>query len=165
MNPAPPSSLLSPSTVSTLVPPLVPPLPQLPREGLRTGIDIVQISRIEASFASFGERFAQRLFTPGEIAYASAEPTLAAQRFAARFAAKEAAIKAFGLSHTGIDWRDIEVVRAEDGRCDLRLHGEAARAAGEPAGDGIALSLSHDGDYAIAIVVVAAPTPSTPSNH
>jgi len=63
-------------------------------ERLRVGIDLVQISRIRESIATFGERFAQRLFTPDEIAYASAEEPLAAERFAARFAAKEAVVKA-----------------------------------------------------------------------
>lgn len=119
---------------------------------LRTGIDVVQISRVRASIASFGDRFFQRLFAADEIAYARSEEALAAERLAARFAAKEAAIKAFGLAHAGIDWREIEVHRRADGDCSLRLHGRAALRARAPRAEDVALSLSHDGDYAVAIV-------------
>lgn len=132
---------------------------------LRVGIDLVQISRIRESIAKFGERFAQRLFTPDEIAYASAAEPLAAERFAARFAAKEAALKAFGLSHAGIDWREIEVLRHPDGHCSLRLHGKAASLAGAPLDHETALSLSHDGDYAVAIVTALKAAPITTHSH
>lgn len=154
------------------MPPLPLPVPPAARRGMRTGIDIVQISRIRESMANFGERFARRLFTRAEIDYAQTDAALAPERFAARFAAKEAAIKAFDLSEAGIDWRDIEVQRDAAGRCSLFLHGKAARAAGMPAPGELALSLSHDGDYAVAIVVAAAPgsagalsTPSTTNDH
>jgi len=139
------------------------PLHQM--DQLRVGIDLVQISRIRESIAAFGERFAQRLFTPDEIAYASAEETLAAERFAARFAAKEAALKAFGLSHAGIDWREIEVLRHADGHCSLRLHGKAASLAGAPLDHETALSLSHEGDYAVAIVTALPTSPTTNNSH
>jgi holo-[acyl-carrier protein] synthase len=119
---------------------------------VRTGVDIVQISRIEESLRWFGERFIQRLFTAAEVAYAGCRPELAAQRYAARFAAKEAALKAFDLTHSGINWRDIEVVRAPGGACHLQLHGKAARLAAPLQDGGASLSLSHDGDYAIAVV-------------
>jgi holo-[acyl-carrier protein] synthase len=132
---------------------------------LRVGIDLVQISRIRESIAAFGERFARRLFTPDEIAYASAEEPLAAERFAARFAAKEAALKAFGLSHAGIDWREIEVLRHADGHCSLRLHGKAASLAGAPLDHETALSLSHEGDYAVAIVTALKAAPIPTNNH
>jgi holo-[acyl-carrier protein] synthase len=136
---------------------------------LRTGIDVVQISRIRESLDSFGDRFSQRLFSSEEIAYASSDAALAAERFAARFAAKEAAIKAFGLSHVGIDWREIEVHRRTDGDCCLRLHGRAALHARHPRDEDVALSLSHAGDYAVAIVTASnVPNPSDfqhPSQH
>jgi holo-[acyl-carrier protein] synthase len=119
--------------------------------GARVGIDIVQVSRIAESLASFGERFRRRLFTAGELAYADRSPALAAERLAARFAAKEAALKAFDLCEAGIDWREIEVCRQADGACRLALHGKAAaQACTDP--DSVSLSLSHDGDYAVAIV-------------
>jgi holo-[acyl-carrier protein] synthase len=125
---------------------------------LRVGVDIAQISAIEASLADFGARFLRRIFREGEVAYAMQSPELAAQRLAARFAAKEAAMKAFGLSEAGVGWRDIEVVRAADGACSLVLHAAAAEWAGRSGCSEIALSLSHDGDYATAFVAALAPT-------
>ena len=131
--------------------------------GLRVGIDITQISAIEASLAQFGERFARRLFSHDEIAYSMQAPALTAQRLAARFAAKEAAIKAFGWSESGINWRDIEVRRAPDGSCTLALHHHAAALVERSGCTRMAVSLSHDGDYATAMVVAigspAAPHP------
>src|SRR5689334_4452622 len=80
----------------------------------RIGMDLVHIERIEASLREIGERFEKRMFTPAEIAYARSSPSQRAERLAARFAAKEAAIKALALSEVGVDWRDIEVVRQDD---------------------------------------------------
>src|SRR5690349_2363078 len=98
----------------------------------RIGIDLVQIGRIEESLERFGERFTQRLFHEDEIAYAmAAPPALRAQRLAARFAAKEAALKALCLAGRGIGWREIEVRRKNDGDCMLILHGAAQKAAHE----------------------------------
>ncbi|WKB53375.1 holo-ACP synthase [Eleftheria terrae] len=127
----------------------------LPDPRLRLGIDVVQVSRIEASVQRFGDRFVQRVFTAAEIADADQAPALRGQRLAARFAAKEAALKAFGWAPAGVGPRDIEVARSADGGCTLRLHGRAAeRLAASGCGD-ISLSLSHDGDYAVATVVAA----------
>jgi len=125
--------------------------------GLRLGIDITQISAIAASIANFGDRFMQRLFSRDEVAYATQVPALTAQRLAARFAAKEAAIKAFGLSEAGIGWRDIEVTRAADGACALALHRRAATIAAQSGCTQISVSLSHEGDYATAVVAALAP--------
>ena len=116
---------------------------------LRVGVDLVQTSRIAESIATFGDRFLQRVFTDDEIAYASSSPELAPMRFAARFAAKEAAKKALGLADDGVGWRDIEVRRAPSGAVELALHGKAATIDT----DGLAVSLSHEGDYATAVVV------------
>ena len=124
--------------------------------GTRLGIDIVQISRIAESLAQFGDRFAQRIFTARELADATEAGTLSCDRLAARFAAKEAALKAFDLCESGINWRDIEVRLLPGGDCRLALHGKAAALA-DVAHDDTALSLSRDGDYALAIV--AAPSP------
>lgn len=129
----------------------------LTRPALRVGIDIAQISAIGASLEAFGERFLRRLFSPAEAAYATQSPALAPQRLAARFAAKEATIKAFGWSEAGIDWREIEVTRAADGTCSLALHGSAARLAAAGGCTEICVSLSHDGDYATAVVAALAP--------
>lgn len=125
--------------------------------GLRVGIDIVQISAIADSLARFGKRFEQRIFTADEVAYANAAPDLKTERLAARFAAKEAGFKAFGLSETGIGWRDIEVRKRADGSCTLALHGRAAEVAQRSGCTEIALCLSHDGDYATAMVAAQAP--------
>jgi holo-[acyl-carrier protein] synthase len=119
------------------------------------GIDLVMVSRVEASLARFGERFLRRVFTDGEIAYATASPAAAAERLAARFAAKEAAIKALDLVDVdlGVGWRQIEVAREDSGRCRLILHG-AARAAAAGAGVAeLSVSLTHEGDYSAAVVL------------
>lgn len=128
---------------------------------LRVGTDLVQVSRIAESIERFGDKFLRRLFTEDEIAYASSSAPLQAERFAARFAAKEATIKALSLSDVGVNWKHIEVRRAENGACNLKLTG-AARAAAIDAGiRETSLSLSHDGDYATAVVVcLAAPFPN-----
>ena len=124
-------------------------------EPLSVGIDLVQLSRIRESMATFGDRFLRRVFTEGEIAYATATPALAPARLAARFAAKEATVKALDLAERGIGWREIEVTRGPSGAPRLVLHG-AARAAAVEAGDPtLSLSLSHEGDYATAVVISA----------
>ena len=119
-------------------------------EMLRVGIDLVHVSRIAGSLEAFGERFLRRVFTAGEAAYA-ASGSMRVERLAARFAAKEAAKKALELD--GVGWADIEVVRRPSGAVDLCLHG-AARAAADAIGvRELALSLSHEDDFATAVVV------------
>ena len=119
------------------------------------GIDLVSVRRVEESLARFGDRFLRRVFTEGEIAYATSAPALAAERLAARFAAKEATIKALGLAQQGIGigWRQIEIEREASGKCRVVLHG-AARAAAARAGFAtLAVSLSHEGDTSAAVVL------------
>ncbi len=124
-------------------------------QGLACGVDLVQISRIDESLHAFGERFMKRLFTSEEIAYALEAPALTSQRLATRFAAKEAAIKAFNLADAGVDWRELEVRRSAEGRCSLALHGKAALWVAESHGPiHTALSLSHEADHACAMLVV-----------
>jgi holo-[acyl-carrier protein] synthase len=126
---------------------------------MAVGIDLVMVSRVEASLARFGERFLRRVFTDTEIAYATSVPDLAAERLAARFAAKEAAIKALDLADVGVGWREIEVAREQSGKCRLILHG-AARAAADDAGvSELSVSLSHEGDYSAAVVLAVRPEP------
>ena len=127
------------------------------------GIDLVMVSRVEASLARFGDRFLRRIFTDGEIAYAQASPASTAERLAARFAAKEAAFKALDLAGRhggmGIGWRQIEVAREDSGKCRLILHG-AARAAADDAGVAeLSLSLTHEGDYSAAVVLASTHEP------
>ncbi len=129
---------------------------------VRTGLDVVEISRIGESLDRFGSRFVQRLFSEDEISYAQAGQGQTAERLAARFAAKEAAIKAFDLGEAGISWRDIEVRRLPSGACQLALHGKAASQVAKLGVCDIALSLSHDGDYAAAVVTaLLAPAAAT----
>jgi holo-[acyl-carrier protein] synthase len=119
---------------------------------LRVGLDVVDIRRVSDSIDRFGDRFVRRLFSEAEISYAHAGEGRTAERLAARFAAKEAAIKAFDLAEAGVNWRDIEVEKLNDGACRLALHGRAAAQAQRLGVRDIALSLSHDGDYAAAVV-------------
>ena len=117
-----------------------------------TGIDMVEISRIEASIARFGDRFLERIFTPGEIAYCQRKRA-SAESFAARFAAKEAGAKALGtgIQH-GITWLEIEVAREPGQRPTLRLHGRAAAWAAKLGVRRCWLAISHTGSLAVATV-------------
>jgi holo-[acyl-carrier protein] synthase len=110
------------------------------------GTDIEQISRIETALART-PRFALRLFTAGERAYCDARGR-PAQHYAARFCAKEAFAKALGVS---LSWHDVEVVRAADGPPVIVAYGDAAA---RLAGRAVRLTLSHAGDYAIAVVLI-----------
>jgi holo-[acyl-carrier protein] synthase len=128
--------------------------------GLSVGFDIVQISQMEGSLRAFGETFTKRLFTPDELIYANCDEGLFAERLAARFAAKEAVIKALQLSELGVDWRDIEVIKKSDGDCYLQLHGQVSRLALSMGAMQWLLSMSHDGDYAGAVVMALGVTPN-----
>lgn len=117
------------------------------------GLDATDIDRIAQAIQRFGDRFLQRIFTPGEIAYATRRRN-PAPHFAARFAAKEAAIKALGTGHSrGVLWRDIEVFRA-GGAPQLRFHGEAARRFDAMRGTGSLLTITHSEALALAQVVL-----------
>lgn len=122
---------------------------------LAVGIDLVRVSRIAESLEHFGERFLRRIFTEREVAYARSAPALQNERLAARFAAKEAALKALGLADRGVGWRDIEVGVSPSGAPELLLHGAARELAGSP--ESLAVSLSHEGDFATAVVVTHLP--------
>ncbi|MHC5023961.1 MAG: holo-ACP synthase [Planctomycetota bacterium] len=115
------------------------------------GIDVVEIDRIAAMLAEHGDRFAQRVFTEGERSYADAGRRRRAERYAARFACKEAVLKALGTGwRDGIAWTDIEVRLEPSGRPFLRLAGRCAEIADAA---GIArwqVSLSHTERYAVA---------------
>ena len=120
------------------------------------GTDIVNINRIEAVILRNGERFLQRIFTAGEIAYCdSAKGERRIIRYANRFAAKEACLKAIGLK-AGISWKHIEVKNDANGKPYLFLHAQAHNLACIKAGEGyhLHLSLSDDAPYATAFVVL-----------
>ena len=124
------------------------------------GIDVVEVARIrrnvEDAAGSRGERFLARCFTDGERAYCDARRDRASH-YAARFAAKEAAMKALGTPE-GLRWTDVEVIRG-DGAPSLRLHGVAARKAAELRVARAHLALTHDGGIAAATVVLEGGAP------
>ena len=124
---------------------------------LRVGVDLVQISRVEQALATFGDRFLRRVFTDDEAAYAQSVAGGVAGRLATRFAAKEAAKKALDLD--GVGWRDIEVRKTASGACELQLHGRAREAANAAGARDLALSMSRDGDYATATLIVMCEKP------
>ena len=121
---------------------------------LGSGIDLVEIDRIQNSLDKFGERFLDRVYTKAEQAYCLRKHN-AAENLAARFAAKEAAAKALGtgINH-GIAWREIEVQSAPGGRPSLQFHGRAAEFAKRMGVENTALSLTHSRSTAMASVVL-----------
>lgn len=124
----------------------------LPLEGpppgtTELGIDIIRVSRIADSLARFGNRFVDRVLTPQEAAYVRGRE----ETMAGRWAAKEAVSKVLGLGVRGIGWREIEIERLPTGQPAVRLHGRAARRAKQLGMSRIALSISHESEYAVAI--------------
>src|SRR5277367_1585262 len=94
-----------------------------------TGVDLAEVSRVRAAIARHGRRFIERIYTPAEIAYAERKANRY-ERFAARFAAKEAGMKAIGTGwRQGVGWRDLEVTNLPSGRPTLTLHRVAAEIA------------------------------------
>ena len=119
-----------------------------------TGIDIVEVERVAAALERFGARFLQRIYTPDEIRYCDARKNRA-ERYAARFAAKEAAFKALGTGwNLGVAWREVEVGHAPGGRPTLSFTGRAARHAQRLGMKRAALSLSHTKQHAVAQVIL-----------
>jgi holo-[acyl-carrier protein] synthase len=119
-----------------------------------TGIDIAEVPRIRQSIARFGDRFLRRIYTEDEIRYCDSKANRV-ERYAARFAAKEAAMKALGTgwSH-GVRWQDCEVVRMPGGRPTIAFHGKAGEVAARLGVKNAALSLSHTAEQAIAQVIL-----------
>lgn len=118
------------------------------------GSDIVKIERIERLAERYGKRFLERIFTPAEIGYASgkARPAL---HFAARFAAKEAFVKALGSGmRQGINWSDIEIINNELGKPQFNLHNHARKASIKLKNPTSWLTLSHEQEFALAFVVL-----------
>lgn len=121
---------------------------------LGLGTDLIETKRVEGSIDRFGDRFLERIFTPGEIAYCKRKKN-AAESFAARFAAKEAGAKALGTGISrGVTWREFEVKREASGRPSLHLSGRASELARAMGVKRIQLSLTHSRDLAMAVVVV-----------
>jgi len=118
-----------------------------------TGVDIVETPRIEQALGRHGERFARRLYTPEEIAYCEKFKNNA-ERYAARFAAKEAAFKALGTGwRNGVRWLDVEVTHQPSGKPELRLSGRALELAKMLRVARMAVSISHSDRYVVAQVI------------
>ncbi len=118
------------------------------------GTDLIEIARVQASIERFGERFLDRVFTPGEIAYCM-QKKASAESFAARFAAKEAGAKALGTGISrGVSWQEIEVRREPGERPTLHWSGRAAERAAAMGVARTELSLTHSREMAMAVVVV-----------
>jgi len=111
------------------------------------GIDIIKVARIRETLERFGSRFSSRVLTASEQRYVRDRPGT----FAGRWAAKEAVSKVLGLGVRGIGWREIEIERLPTGQPAVRLHGRAEQRAAQLGMDRIALSISHESDYAVAI--------------
>lgn len=120
---------------------------------LRVGVDLVRVRDVADSVERFGDRYLRRIFTPDELAYATSDVARMPERLAARFAAKEATVKALGLVEHHGAWSDIEVLRFPSGRCELRLHGETRRAAESMGAGSFAVSMSHESEFATAVVM------------
>lgn len=122
----------------------VPPVPEGTSE---LGIDIIRIERIRAAIERFGDRFHKRVLTDREHAYVRDRP----ENFAGRWAAKEAVSKVLGLGVRGVGWREIEIVRLPTGQPSVSLSGRALRRAEQLGMGRIAVSISHEAEYAVAI--------------
>ena len=116
---------------------------------LHTGVDIVEIWRIGEAVARWGDRFFNRIYTPGELAYARGR----LPQLAGRFAAKEAVMKALGTGVRGVGWREIEVVRKPGQAPTVVLHGRARARAEQMRMGEISISISHSRDYAVVVAV------------
>jgi holo-[acyl-carrier protein] synthase len=122
-------------------------MPHVPEGTTELGIDIIKIERIAAAIKRFGDRFEKRVLTESEARYVRMRP----QNFAGRWAAKESVSKVLGLGVRGVGWRDIEIARLPTGQPQVRLHGRAKARAEQLGMNRIAVSISHEGEYAVAI--------------
>lgn len=118
------------------------------------GVDLAEVSRIREAIARYGHRFIERIYTPAEIAYVERKANRF-ERYAGRFAAKEAGMKAIGTGwRRGVRWQDFEVSNLMSGRPVLELHGEAARVAESLGVKFISLSMTHTAELGMAHVIL-----------
>lgn len=120
---------------------------RVPEGTAELGLDIIRVQRIRDALARFGERFVRRVLTPREAAYVRGRP----ETLAGRWAAKEAVSKVLGLGVRGIGWLDIEIERLPTGQPAVRLRGRAAARADQLGLARIAVSITHEREYALAI--------------
>lgn len=122
-------------------------LPSPPAGTTELGIDICKVDRIRNALAKHGRRFPERILTQAEDAYVRDRP----ENLAGRWAAKEAVSKVLGLGVRGVGWREIEIVRLPTGQPTVRLHDRALRRAEQLGMERIAVSISHEREWAVAI--------------
>ena len=121
--------------------------PPVPEGTTELGIDIIKVDRIREAIQRFGPRFSRRVLTADEARYVRDRP----ETFAGRWAAKEAVSKVLGLGVRGVGWRDIEIARLPTGQPQVRLSGRAQARAEQLGMARVAVSISHERDYAVAI--------------
>ena len=130
-------------------PPLHPDARMAAMSANAVGVDIIEIERVERALARFGERFLRRVYTRLEVAFCRGRVS----ELAARFAAKEAVMKALGTGARGVAWREIEVLPNHRGKPLVYLHGRARKRAERIALERLDISMSHSHNYAVAFVV------------
>ncbi len=128
------------------------------RRVLRVGTDLTSVAEVREAMATHGERYLERIYAPEELADTGGDP----QRLAARFAAKEAVLKVLRPGDDALPWKEIRVRRQPGGWTDLVLSGRAAERARAAGLVEWAVSLTHEGDLASAVVIATGPTPHTP---
>ena len=114
-----------------------------------TGIDIIEIDRIQNVLSRYGNRFLNKIFTPDEIQYCRGR----SPNLAGRFAAKEATMKALKTGARGVSWKDIEVIRASNGAPSIKLYNRALARSESLGVSSLSISFSHSRDYAVASVI------------
>lgn len=125
----------------------MPAAPDAPEGMVELGLDIIRVARIGQAIDRFGDQFTKRVLTPAEAAYVRSRP----ETLAGRWAAKEAVSKVLGLGVRGIGWRDIEIERLPTGQPAVALHGRAAARAAQLGVARIAVSITHEREYALAV--------------
>ncbi|MDE0020248.1 MAG: holo-ACP synthase [Candidatus Poribacteria bacterium] len=125
----------------------------MPIEDIETGVDLIEIEQVERALERWGERFKKRVYTDSEQAYCDSR-VKPSQSYAARFAAKEAAMKALGTGWNGVDWKEIEVTRNRRGKPSIQFHRRAQAVFERMNGQAARLSLSHTEGMAIAHVAL-----------
>ena len=120
---------------------------------IKIGTDIVEINRVQSAYKRFGKRFLKRVLTEVEIKYVTSNSKSLIQRLAGRFAAKEATSKVLGTGLRGVYFKEIEIIREPSGAPKIVLHKRALKKAKEKRLTNFEVSISHERDFAVAIVV------------
>jgi len=121
---------------------------------LGSGVDIIEVDRVKHAIKKWGDSFLSKVFTDKEVAY-SKKKRFAYQHLAARFATKEAVLKAFGGGWLrNLPWKDVEIVNDKNGKPEINLYGEARRVYNKKNIKKIVVSMSHTKEYAVANAIL-----------